>query len=333
MLPPGVEPALRDSWAFFVHLGIVLVPLFVGGSFLVGLADEYLPPERIERRLRGHDEGAGNVVAAAFGAVTPFCSCSTVPVLAGLLQAGAPLGLAVSFLLASPLVNEIAVVLLLGTFGLEVTVAYVGATFAASVVGGVVVGRLADAGDVKELEAWTDARQPVAADGGAANGGGSNGGTATNCGDCGCAAAATPDRGHRDRVGTAARSAWSFFRETLPYLLVGMAVGALIHGAVPVSMIQAVLGPENPVAVPLAALAGAPVYVSMSGMLPIAASLGSKGVPIGTVLAFVVGGAGVSLPNLVLLSKLFHRRLLAMYAGTVVVIGTLIGAAFNVVFV
>jgi uncharacterized membrane protein YraQ (UPF0718 family) len=330
-LPFTIPPALVESAAFFVHLAVVLVPLFVAAAFLVGLAEEYLPPERVEQRLRGHDEGAGNVVAAAFGAVTPFCSCSTVPALAGLLQAGAPLGLAFSFLLASPLVNEIAVVFLVGVFGLKVTALYVVTTFVAAVVGGVVVGRLGLEDHVKDLDALTggageadgtDAASgldPVATDGGNLT--------------CGCETATPDRRPHRERVGTAARGALSFLRETFPYLLAGMTAGALLHGVVPVDVVMTVLGPENPLAVPLAALAGAPLYVSMSGMLPIAASLGEQGVPVGTVIAFVVGGAGVSIPNLVLLSKLFERRLLAAYVGTVVAIGTAVGTVFNVLLV
>ncbi|MDY6819072.1 MAG: permease [Halobacteriales archaeon] len=320
-LPPGTAAALRESWAFFQHLAVVLIPLFIGGSFLVGLAEEYLPPELVERKLRGHDDGTGNVLAAAFGAVTPFCSCSTVPVLAGLLGAGAPLGLAFSFLLASPLVNEIAVILLLGLFGLKVTVLYVTATFTAAVVGGILIGRLGLSEHLKPIAMSDGTDQSVVADGGTADG------------SCGCGSAATGTRSHRQRVTTAAHGAWSFFIETLPYLLVGMVIGALIHGVVPVSAIQAVLGPSNPVAVPLAAVAGAPVYVSMSGMLPIAASLSEQGIAIGTVLAFVIGGAGVSIPNLVLLNKLFERRLLAVYAGTVVTIGAVIGILFNTVLV
>jgi len=358
LLSPGLEGALLDSWAFFLHLAVVLVPLFVGGSFLVGLAGEYLPPEAVERRLRGHDEGFGNVAAAAFGAVTPFCSCSTVPALAGLLQAGAPLGLAFSFLLASPLVNEIAVVLLLGLFGAEVTVLYVLATFTAAVLGGIVVGRLGLDDEVKDLSTF-GADRTVDSDGGATgcgtgdriDGGTASCGTGGGTADCrtdggtarrrtdggtaeGCSSRASDvGRTHRDRVGTAAHEAWSFLVDTFPYLLLGMTVGALVHGVVPVGVVRTVLGPDNPVAVPLAALAGAPVYISMSGMLPIAASLSERGIAIGTVLAFVVGGAGVSVPNLVLLNRLFERRLLLVYAGTVVVIGTTVGVLFNAVLV
>jgi uncharacterized membrane protein YraQ (UPF0718 family) len=182
----------------------------------------------------------------------------------------------------------------------------------------------------------TDSSGPVATDGGTA-GCGDGCGTdreTTGCGD-GCATEGVDvvERSHRRRVETAGLGAWSFLVDTFPYLLVGMTVGALVHGVVPVEAVRAVLGPENPLAVPLAALAGAPVYISMSGMLPIAASLSDRGVAIGTVLAFVVGGAGVSVPNLVLLNRLFERRLLVVYAGTVVVIGTAVGVLFNAVLV
>ena len=315
MLSPGLSDALLDSWNYFLHLAVLLVPLFIGASFLVGLAQEYLPPEKVERKLRGHDEGTGNVAAAGLGAVTPFCSCSTVPVLAGLLQAGAPLGLAFSFLLASPLVNWIAVLLLLGLFGVEITVWYVVITLLAAIIGGIVIGRFGLSGYVKDVRIGDDRGQTVAVDGGA-----------TAC----CAAGTTtPTTTQRDHVRTAAHEAWSFFIDTLPYLVLGMTIGALIHGAIPVELLQAVLGPENPLAVPLAALAGAPVYISLSGMLPIAASLSEQGIAIGTVLAFVIGGAGVSIPNLVLLNKLFERRLLLVYAGTTVTIGVFVGVVFN----
>jgi uncharacterized membrane protein YraQ (UPF0718 family) len=315
MLPPDVGAALADSWAYFLHLAVILVPLFVGASFLVGLAQEYLPPERVERTLRGHDEGPGNVAAAGLGAVTPFCSCSTVPVLAGLLQAGAPLGLAFSFLLASPLVNWIAVLLLIGLFGVEITVLYVAITLSAAVGGGILLGRVDLSGYVKDVRVVDDGTGAVAADGGTAS--------------CCSAGANSTEQTHRDHLETAAREAWSFFVETLPYLVVGMTLGALIHGVVPADVLQAVLGSDNPLAVPLAALAGAPVYVSLSGMLPIAASLSDQGIAIGTVLAFVIGGAGVSVPNLILLNKLFERRLLLVYAATVVAIGIAVGVVFN----
>lgn len=315
MLSPGLEASLSQSWDFFVRLTIVLVPLFLGGTFLVGLAQEYLPPERVEQKLRGYDEGAGNVAAAGLGAVTPFCSCSTVPVLAGLLQAGAPLGLAFSFLLASPLVNEIAVILLLGLFGIKITAYYVVITFGGAIIGGIIIGRLGLNDYVKDVRLFDESNQALAADGGE-----------TDC--CG-GESVTVKKTHRQRVETAIHEAWSFFIDTLPYLFLGITIGALIKGVVPVEIVHAVLGSENPLAVPLAALFGAPIYISLTGMLPIAASFSEQGIAIGTVIAFVIGGAGVSIPNLVLLNKLFERRLLLVYAGFVVMMGIVVGTVFN----
>jgi uncharacterized membrane protein YraQ (UPF0718 family) len=316
MIPSGIEPALLDSWAYFVHLATVLVPLFIGASFLIGLVEEYLPPEKVEAMLRKRNRESGNVAAACLGAVTPFCSCSTVPVLAGLLGAGAPLGLSFSFLLASPIVNWIAAFLLLGLFGVEVTAIYLVSALVAAIIGGSVIDTFDLDHLVKDVRI-TAGDRTVATDGGTATGSPRQNAEATKT--------------HKERGITAARGAWSFFIDTLPYLLLGMTLGALIHGAVPASWLQHVAG--NPMAVPLAALAGAPLYVSMGGMLGIAAPLVDQGVPIGTVIAFVVGGAGVSIPNLILLNKLFERKLLLVYAVTVVTIGTIVGFGLNFLFV
>lgn len=316
MIPTGIEAAVLDSWDYFLHLVTILVPLFVGASFLVGLVEEYLPPERVEAMLQKRNRGSGNVAAAGLGAVTPFCSCSTVPVLAGLLGAGAPLGLSFSFLLASPVVNEIAAFLLLGLFGVEITAIYIVSALVAAIIGGVVIDTFDLDHLVKDVRITTNDRT-VATDGGTAS--------------CSCSSIDQPTKTHRERVETAAGGAWSFFKHAFPYLLLGMTLGALIHGAVPASWLQQVAG--NPLAVPLAALAGAPLYVSMAGMLGIAAPLVDQGVPIGTVIAFVVGGAGVSIPNLILLNKLFERKLLVVYATTVVTIGTILGYGLNFLFV
>jgi hypothetical protein len=343
MLSPETAAALGDTWAFFLHLTVVLVPLFVLGSFLVALAQEYLPPERVERVLRRYDGGVGNVVAAGFGAVTPFCSCSTVPMLAGLLQARAPLGIALSFLLASPLVNELAVLLLVGLFGVEVAAYYVAVTLLSAVVLGAVLGRLGLESHLKDVDLFAPDGRAVATDGGqcvtvdgtcvpssTADGGGN---------DCGCGCGSETGRtGHSGephlvRIRRAALGTGTFFRGLVPYLLLGLVAGSLIHGVVPAVLLERYLGPSNPFAVPLAAVAGAPIYVSMSAMLPIAASLTEQGVPVGTVLAFVVGSAGVSVPNLVLLNKLFDRTLLVVYAAAVVTVGIVLGLLFNVLLV
>jgi uncharacterized membrane protein YraQ (UPF0718 family) len=299
MIPADIQVVLWEVGGYVLDLALVLVPLFLLAAFLVGLAQAYLPPGRVRRLLERHDEGLGNVLAAGLGALTPFCSCSTVPMLAGLLQAGAPLGLSVSFLLASPLVNGVAVVLLAGLFGASATALYVAGTLGAAVLGGLLVGRAGLEDQVRELE------------------------------PAGCAVDGDGPPTHRERLRAAARSAGSFLVDLLPYLALGLVAGGLLHGVVPQAWLEGLLGPANPLAVPLAALAGAPLYVSMSGMLPVAAALADQGIPLGTVLAFVVGGAGLSLPNLALLRGLFERRLLAVYAGLVLANGVAVGVAFN----
>lgn len=306
---------IAESGSYFIDLAIVLVPLFIGASFLVGLAKEYLPPERVESILRAHDGGVGNAAAAGLGAVTPFCSCSTVPILAGLLGAGAPLGLSFSFLLASPIVNWIAILLLLGLFGASITIAYIMLALTTAVIGGIIIGRLDLEKYVKDVKITTQDRE-ITTDGGTNNSTIETNSTKT----------------HKTRITKAGKGALSFFWDTLPYLIVGMGIGALIHGAVPQDILQQVAGPDNPLATPIAAVVGAPVYIGMSGMLPIASSLFDQGIPIGTVMAFVIGGAGVSIPNLILLNKLFDRRLLAIYAGIVLTIGITIGVTFNTIF-
>ncbi|WP_435345970.1 permease [Haloarchaeobius sp. HRN-SO-5] len=316
-VPLTLRADLLDSARYFAWLFATIVPLFVLASFLVGLVQEYASPGRVREALEQRDEGSGNLAAAGLGAVTPFCSCSSIPLVAGLLQARAPLGIVFSFLLASPLVNEIAVPLLVGLFGLRVAGLYVLVMYVAAVAGGLVIGRLL----AFEEHVRVDGIASVSPDSPAMADGGTNG------------AVASPERPHREHGRAAAGHAWSFLREMLPYVTLGMVAAALIHAVVPVSWLQSLLGPSNPVAVPLAVLAGVPMYFSLSAMLPVAASLASKGIPIGTVLALLVGTVGVSLPNLVMLNKLFSRRLLVAYVSTVVTIGIGVGLAFNAVLV
>jgi uncharacterized membrane protein YraQ (UPF0718 family) len=303
--------AVRDSARYFVELAVWLLPLFLVASFLVGIADAYLPPERLQRLLREQRGARGNVIAAVIGAVTPFCSCASIPVLAGLLQAGAPLGIALSFLIASPLINEVAILLLVGLFGWRVAAFYVGMTFVTVVAVGLIVDQLALDTHVK-IEQTVPHPTP---DGGTPQGR-----------TCESVAART----HRDHLRAAGRRALAFCFEMAPYLLLGMVLGAALHGFVPATWIQSVLGAENPAAVPMATVVGAPIYVSISAMLPLASSLADQGIPLGTVLAFVIGGAGVSIPNLVILANFFDRYLLSIYVLVVVAVGVIVGTIFNI---
>lgn len=311
MLLVEIPPSIVESAYYFVKLFALIVPLFIFASFLVGLVQEYMSMGRIQNTLKSRDEGAGNVVAAGLGAVTPFCSCSSIPVVTGLLQAGAPLGIVFSFLLASPLINEIAVPLLVGLFGWRITALYVLMMFIAALGGGFVIGKMFEFDEHVETEVLgtLEANSPGITDGGTS----------------------TVSSSHKMHFKQAASLSFGLLKEMLPYITLGMFVAALIHGLVPVSWLQTVLGSSNPIAVPLAVLAGVPLYFSLSSMLPVAYTLFTKGIPIGTVLALLVGTVGVSLPNLIMLNKLFSRRLLTLYVATVVAIGVTAGLVFNAV--
>lgn len=303
--------SVLGSVQYFIDLAIWLVPLFLLASFLVGLVEEYFPPERIRALLERQSGPRGVLTAGAAGALTPFCSCASIPVIAGLLQAGAPLSVAMAFLIASPLINEVAILLLIGLFDIEVAVFYVVMTFGALVVFGLLVSRI-------DVDHHVKVGPTLAADGGQP--------------------LANPPQAqrsitHRQHVTSAVERALSFVREMSPYLVGGMLLGAAIHGFVPTTWIQGALGAGNQLGVPVATVAGAPMYVSISAVLPIASSLADQGVPIGTVLAFVIGGAGVSVPNLVLLNKFFDRYLLGLYVAAVLAIGILVGLLFNTLVV
>lgn len=303
--------AVSESVTYFVELAVWLIPLFLVASFLVGVVEEFLPPERLQELLRNQRGARGNVISTALGAVTPFCSCASIPVLAGLLQAGAPLGIAMSFLVASPLINEVALLLLGGLFGWRVAALYVGITFVAVVV----LGLMVDMWDLDDhIKIDRTATDPIA-----------DGGTSTEYETCNSIVTRT----RSEHLCSAGRRALSFSYEMSPYLLGGMVLGAVLHGFVPTIWIQAVLGSENPAAVPIATFIGAPIYLSISAMLPLASSLVDQGIPLGTVLAFVIGGAGVSIPNLIILAKFFDRYLLTVYVLVVVTVGIFVGTIFN----
>ncbi|MCK9356658.1 MAG: permease [Dehalococcoidia bacterium] len=307
---------LAEAGYWFLYIGIELTVLFLVVTFLVGIVRAYVTPERSKAVLERYGKGLrGNVLGAGVGGLLPFCSCSTIPMLVGLLGAGVPFGIAMSFLIASPLnvFNLVVITLFATLFGAKVAVAYSAATFVAAVVAGIALERLGLAHYVREL----------------APAGGAGG-----CGcSCGCAVAGATPLGRWERIRPvltqAWRFAWDLFRSMLPYLLGGVAVGALIHGFVPEAFFVRYAGPDNPFAVPVAAAIGVPMYVSTSTLIPIASALVAKGVSLGTVMALIIGGAGASIPELALLWRLFHKRLFVAYIVTVFLIACAIGYLFN----
>jgi len=296
---------LITAGQFFVVIAGELILLFVGITFLVGLLQAYIPEERIRSVLAGKRQGVGNVIGAGFGALTPFCSCSTIPILLGLLEVGIPFGVCMSFLLASPLLNPIILSLLVALIGVVPTAVYAAVTFTAAAGIGWLLGRLGYGRYVKDV--MVEGRPEP----------------------CDCAVAVS----HGTRIRSAFSFAVSLFRQVLPYLLLGAGIGAFIYGFIPEGLIVSLAGPNNPLAIPVAAVIGVPMYIRAETIIPISAVLLEKGMGIGAVMALIIGGAGASIPEVTLLAAIFERRLVAAFVVTILMVAVLAGVVFQVLSV
>jgi hypothetical protein len=284
---------------FFVEIAVELIVLFIGVTFLVGLIQEYVPDETIKRALGGRHKILGSILAAGFGALTPFCSCSTIPMLLGMLNAGVPFASAMAFLFASPLLNPVIISLFVILMGWKITALYFAVTFVGAVTIGLLLDALGFASQVKSVAA------------------------VRSCCDCQQATDA------RSRIQRSAGFALGLFRQLVPYLLIGAGIGAFIHGFVPTEIISRFAGPDNPLAVPVAAIIGVPIYIRAETMIPIGLALIEKGMSVGAVLALVIGGAGASIPELTLLSAIFEKKLLAAFVLTIFAIAIAAGYLAN----
>ncbi len=284
---------------FFLEIAVELIILFIGITFLVGLIQEYVPDETIKNALGGRHKILGSILGAGFGALTPFCSCSTIPLLLGMLNAGVPFASAMAFLFASPLLNPVIISLFIILMGWKIAALYFAVTFAGSVIIGLLLERLR----------FFDYVKPVAA--------------VRSCCDCQRAT----DAGSRIRrsVGFAI----NLLHQLVPYLLIGAGIGAFIHGFVPTEIISRFAGPDKPLAVPVAAIIGIPIYIRAETMIPIGMALIEKGMSVGAVLALVIGGAGASIPELTLLSVIFEKKMLAAFVLTILAIAVTTGYLAN----
>jgi hypothetical protein len=285
--------------SFFIEIAVELIVLFIGITFLVGLIQEYVPDETIKKALGGRHRILGSFLGAGFGALTPFCSCSTIPLLLGMLNAGVPFASAMAFLFASPLLNPVIISLFIILLGWKITALYFSVTFLAAIVIGLMLDSLGFAAQVKSVAA------------------------VRGCCDCEQAEDA------KSRVQRSARFAFSLFRQLVPYLLLGAGIGAFIHGFVPTELISSIAGSGNPFAVPVAAIIGVPIYIRAETMIPIGLALIEKGMGTGAVLALVIGGAGASIPELTLLSAIFKRKMLAAFVLTIIAIAVAVGYLAN----
>src|SRR5512140_2442417 len=278
---------------------LLLLTLVVFG---VGVARSYFTPDRARRILAGKREAAGDVFAALLGIVTPFCSCSAVPMFIGFVTAGVPLGVTFSFLISAPMVNEIALVLLFGLFGWRVAALYMSTGVLIAIASGWTIGRLHME---RHVEEWVFETRS------------------------GTAGLPEEHPGWADRIETGWQAMKDIVGKVWPYVLVGIAVGAGIHGYVPENFMAAIMGKGAWWSVPVAVLIGIPMYSNAAGIIPVVQALLGKGAALGTVLAFMMAVIGLSLPETIILRKVLRPRLIATFIGVVGVGILLVGYLFN----
>lgn len=277
----------------FMILFAELTILFIGVSFLVSWLQQIVPQEKIKNILSRPKGWKGYLYGTGLGSLTPFCSCSTIPILAGLLSSKAPFGPSMSFLIASPLLNPVIVVLLWTLLGWELTLSYVVFMFVAAMLIGMVWNSFQLQQQVKDVSV----RKNTSAD-------------------------------HEQFVPKwkmAIRDAWGFFLSVLPYLFIGVLVGSLIYGYVPETFITKYAGSQNIWAIPISAVIGIPMYIRAETLLPISGALVNQGMGLGAVVALIIGGAGASIPEVLLLNKLFKRRLLFAFVVSILLLAITTG--------
>ena len=303
-LPVERDSHLGGALQFFLYDTPKVLLLLTGIVFVMGMINSYFTPERTRALLAGRTEGAANVMAASLGIVTPFCSCSAVPLFIGFVQAGVPLGVTFSFLISAPMVNEVALTLLFGLFGWKVALLYLGLGLSVAIVAGWVIGRL-------KMEAYLEdwVREMPR--------------TAAAMGEAGL----TPG----ERVDAGFAAVREIVGKVWPYILVGIAIGAGIHGYVPEDFMASFMGKDVWWAVPVAVLIGVPMYTNAAGVIPIVQALLAKGAALGTVLAFMMSVIALSLPEMVILRKVLKMQLIATFVGVVAAGILLVGYVFNAV--
>ncbi|MBU0766698.1 permease [Patescibacteria group bacterium] len=300
-----IEPETTQAAVvhFFLYDSIKILLLLIVITHFMSLLRYYLPIEKMRAFLTSHKfYGADYFLATIFGAVTPFCSCSSIPLFIGFVEAGIPLGVTLSFLITSPLINEVAVALFISMFGWKVTLLYVGAGIAVGMIGGMILSRM-------RLEQYIEEfvqKSP-----------------------CKC-----KQKSEKSSVVSIclmlSKDAMGIVKQVAPFVLIGVMVGALIHGYVPEGFFEQYIQKDNLFAVPAAVILAVPLYANASGVIPIIESLVDKGIPLGTALAFMMAVVGLSLPEALILKKVMKLKLLLAFFGVVTLGIMLIGYGFNI---
>ena len=300
--------ALGGAVNFFIYDSIKILILLFLISSIMGIVNAYFPIERLRNYLVSHRlYGLQYLLASVFGAITPFCSCSSIPLFIGFVKGGIPLGVTLSFLITSPLVNEVAVAMFLGSFGVQATVIYVVSGILLGCIGGIGLGRmhlepyLSDW--VKHVQAQSEQQS---------------------------------EQWEKDnttffqRLPTVVSDAWQIVRSVLIYVLIGIGIGAFMHGFVPEGFFEQYMSRDNWYAVPLSVVLAVPMYANAAGIVPVVEVFVAKGIPLGTAIAFMMAVVGLSLPEATLLKKVMTLRLISIFFATVTLFIILSGYLFNV---
>lgn len=304
---PNTQAMLLSSVEMFLQLFTELTVLFLAISYAVALINQRLPAEKIQSLL-GARQGRGYLTAAGLGAMTPFCSCSTIPMLVGLLRARAGFGPTMTFLFTSPLLNPLVIALFIPVLGLKVTLWYAALALGASILAGILLQYFNFERFIKQ-EMLTPKTKGCDSDCGSSDG------------------IRTPP----NKWLLAWQESWQLFISMLPYMLVAMLIGALVHGFVPADFFAQVASADNPAAIPTAALIGIPLYIRVTALLPLVGSFVAKGVSMGAIIALVIGSGGASLPEMILLRRLFYWPLMLAFLTVIFTMAVLGGFAFNYV--
>lgn len=296
----SLDSKLGSSLQFFIFDTIKIFILLSVLIFTMGVIQSFFPPEKTKVILGGLKGWKGNILGALLGTVTPFCSCSSIPIFIGFTTAGLPLGVTFSFLISSPMVDIASIILLMSFFGAKIAILYVIVGLFLAVIGGTVIDKLGMENEIQDyIRKMEDAATFV------------------------------EELTWRDRLRFGIEQVKEVAGKVWPYVIIGVGIGAAIHNWIPESFIQTILGKDNPFAVVLATVIGAPIYADIFGVLPIAEALFSKGVPIGTLVSFMMAVTTLSLPSLIMLSKVVKPKLLALFISICMVGILLIGFAFN----
>jgi uncharacterized membrane protein YraQ (UPF0718 family) len=291
----ALEFFIYDIVKIFLLLSVII--------FAISFIRSYFPPEKTRKILSHKKEFIGNILAALLGVATPFCSCSAVPLFIGFVEGGVPLGVTFSFLISSPMVNEVAIVLLFGLFGWKITAIYIGTGLTVALIGGYVIGKL-------KLEKWVEEYV-----------------YSIHMGEAQVAARLT----FKDRIDYAKSNTKEILGKIWLYVIIAIAIGGFIHGYVPEDFLVKYAGKDSVFAVPIAVALGVPLYSNAAGVIPIVYALMQKGVTMGTALAFMMAVTALSLPEMIILRKVLKIKLLAVFVGIMTVTIIAVGYLFNAI--